>query len=86
MRLVDADEIRKMFDPETWQGEMMIAIADTLPTAYDIEAVVDVAKEVAAELCALGFCDHNCNCELCKVGKLIDRIVEAIRKGGVKNE
>ena len=32
MRLVDADVIRGVFDPNTWQGEMMIAIVDNLPT------------------------------------------------------
>jgi len=41
MRLVDADLIEKQFDPDTWQGEMMIAIARGLPTAYDLDKAVD---------------------------------------------
>ena len=32
MRLIDADAIVKCFDPNTWQGEMMIAIVNGLPT------------------------------------------------------
>lgn len=44
MRLVDADVIEKQFDPNTWQGEMMIAIARGLPTAYDVDKVVDKLK------------------------------------------
>lgn len=39
MRLVDADEIKTMFDPETWQGEMMIAVADSLPTVEAVPVV-----------------------------------------------
>jgi hypothetical protein len=31
-RLIDADKIIECFDPNTWQGEMMIAIAKGLPT------------------------------------------------------
>ena len=41
MRLVDADIIEKQFDLNTWQGEMMIAIARGLPTAYDVDKVVE---------------------------------------------
>lgn len=32
MRLVDADEIVKCFDPNTWQGDMMISIVANSPT------------------------------------------------------
>lgn len=32
MRLIDADKIIECFDPNTWQGDMMIAIAKGLPT------------------------------------------------------
>ena len=32
MRLIDADAIVKCFDPNTWQGEMMIAIVNGLST------------------------------------------------------
>jgi len=35
MRLIDADLIEKQFDPDTWQGEMMIAIAKGLPTVNE---------------------------------------------------
>ena len=41
MRLVDAEIIEKRFDPNTWQGEIMIAIARGLPTAYDVDKVVE---------------------------------------------
>ena len=44
MRLVDADLIEKQFDPNTWQGEMMIAIARGLPAAYDVDKVVEEIK------------------------------------------
>ena len=41
MRLVDADIIEKMFDGGTWQGDMMITITRDLPTAYDVDKVVE---------------------------------------------
>lgn len=45
MRLVDADVIEKQFDPDTWQGEMMIAITRDLPTAYDVDEIVKQLME-----------------------------------------
>jgi hypothetical protein len=36
MRLIDADEIIKCFDPNTWQGDMMISIANGLATINPI--------------------------------------------------
>jgi len=44
MRLIDADLIEKQFDPDTWQGEIMIAIARNLPTVYDVDKVVAELK------------------------------------------
>ena len=41
MRLVDVDIIEKQFDSNTWQGEMMIAIARCIPTAYDVDKVIE---------------------------------------------
>lgn len=41
MRLIDVDEIIKQLDPNTWQGEMMIAIVNGLPTAYDADKVIE---------------------------------------------
>lgn len=40
-RLIDANEARKAFDPNTWQGDMMISILDNIPTAYDTDKVVE---------------------------------------------
>lgn len=47
MRLINADLIEKQFDPNTWQGEMMIAIARGLPTAYDVDKVVDTINKTS---------------------------------------
>ena len=41
MRLIDADAAVKQLDPNTWQGEMLIAILNGLPTAYDVDKVVE---------------------------------------------
>lgn len=38
--LISRQAIKEQFDPNTWQGELMIAVADNLPTAYDLEAVL----------------------------------------------
>jgi hypothetical protein len=43
-RLVDADEIVKQFDPDTWQGEMMIAITNGLPTAFDKNSISELLE------------------------------------------
>lgn len=40
-RLIDVDEAIKQLDHNTWQGEMLIAILKGLPTAYDVDKVVE---------------------------------------------
>ena len=49
MRLVDAEIIEKQFDPNTWQGEVMIAITKELPTAYDTEKVIKELEKSSYE-------------------------------------
>lgn len=68
-RLIDADEIKKAFDPETWQGEMMIAIADTIPTAYDIATVVRELEHLKSFV---------------STDYAISKAIQIVRKGGVK--
>ena len=46
MRLINADEAVKQLDPNTWQGEMLIAILNGLPTAYDMEKVIGQLEEL----------------------------------------
>lgn len=41
MRLIDADYLKELFDPNTWQGDMLRTIIDKFPTAYDVEKVVE---------------------------------------------
>ena len=40
-KLIDVNEAIKQLDPNTWQGEMLIAILKGLPTAYDVDKVVE---------------------------------------------
>lgn len=74
-RLVDVDEIKKMFDPRTWQGEMMIAVAETIPTAYDVDEVVKELEDLIQRCC---YCRESCN-EKC----LIERTIEIVKGGGM---
>ena len=32
MRLIDADRLLEVFDPNTWQGDMMISVVNNSPT------------------------------------------------------
>ena len=41
MRLIDGDYLKELFDPNTWQGDMLRTIIDKLPTAYDVEKVIE---------------------------------------------
>lgn len=56
-RLIDADEIIKQLDSDTWQGEMMIAIVNGLPTAYDVNKVVKQLKDLEKDECVLYYVD-----------------------------
>ena len=74
MRLIDADIIEKMFDGGTWQGDMMITITRDLPTAYDVEKVIEQIKEQDG-ICT--GCRHTDECNECSIGEKI-----TIVKGG----
>jgi hypothetical protein len=45
MRLIDADSLKGLFDPGTWQGDMLIKAIDNVPTAFDVDKVVEQLKE-----------------------------------------
>lgn len=57
MRLVDADVIKEIFDPNTSQGEVMIAIVENLPTV-EAQPVVHgewvMIKDMRANANAIG--------------------------------
>ena len=48
MRLIDVDEAIKQLDPNTWQGEMLIAILNGLPTAYDVDGTIKLMESLKA--------------------------------------
>ena len=83
-RLIDAEKIIDKFDPDTWQGEMMIAIARGLPTAYDVEKVVEGLELENKRLKTLknnciALCDH----EVIGIeNKAYDYAIKIVRNGG----
>jgi hypothetical protein len=82
MRLINADEIIKCFDPETWQGEMMIAIAESLPTAYNVEAVVKELKKASVVIeVDYDFDEEDEGSVECV---FLSEAIEIVRRGGVK--
>ena len=91
MRLVDADEIVNKFDPNTWQGEMMINIVNRLSTAYDVDKVVEKLETIrecrqydAERSLHNGneFMEYGYNCEISG----IDKAIYIIKEGVVKDE
>ena len=46
-RLIDADVLKNVFDPNTWQGETLRTVIDNSPTAYDVDKVVDEIKSLS---------------------------------------
>lgn len=53
-RLIDEDDIIKQLDPNTWQGEMLIAIVKGLPTAYNVDKVVERLEKLPHRRLQLG--------------------------------
>lgn len=49
MRLIDADNLKSLFDTRTWQGDMMITAVDNSPTAYDVDKVVEQIEDIAKD-------------------------------------
>ena len=44
-RLIDADVLKNVFDPNTWQGETLRNVIDNSPTAYDVDKVAEELKK-----------------------------------------
>ena len=42
MRLIDADSLKGLFDPGTWQGDMLIKAIDDAPTVLDDDAFENI--------------------------------------------
>lgn len=90
MRLIDADAINTKTFVDFVGNQGYISFGDALwmiskqPTAYDVEEVINVVRETGAKLCCNKSCNNNCDC--CVVDDAVRDIIDAIRKGGVKNE
>ena len=41
-RLIDADSLKGLFDPGTWQGDMLIKAIDDAPTVLDDDAFENI--------------------------------------------
>lgn len=76
-RLVDVDEAIKQLDHNTWQGEILIAILNGLPTAYDVEKVTEQLEDEKLENIEMT-CDVIRNCTLNDAIKIV--------KGGGNDE
>ena len=86
MRLIDADELVKFLKGCTMSNgtlintNIMLSVIDKMPTAYDVEKVVE---ELA---CNSRFIDdineHNIKCISCVIGQ--KTAIDIVRKGGVE--
>ena len=77
---VTFDEIEHILE---CNKELSSAIKE-IPTAFDVEAVVNVVREAGAKLCCNKSCNNNCDC--CVVDDALRDIIDAVKKGGVKND
>ena len=84
MRLIDADEIKKNFDSDTWQGEMMLAIVDGLPTVYDVDKVVGQLIEEITPDTDPDTGENNWVVDM--QNEIIGRHIDIIRNGRIKGE
>jgi hypothetical protein len=82
MRLVDADLIEKQFDSNTWQGEMMIAIARGLPTAYDVGKVVEKLAEKIEDNIDIDTGERCDNWFVDVQNELIEECIDIVKAGG----
>ena len=80
MRLIDVDKAMKQLDPNTWQGEMLITILKGIPTAYDVDKVVEqLSNKMFSAEC------YNDDFNGCEIGNLLCMgDVYEIVKGAVK--
>ena len=80
-RMIDADELKKNSDITNWNKPYGCSFdtIDRIPTAYDVEKVIEEAKKQLSKL--LHICDLE---DVDKVYNFYDSLEATIRKGGVE--
>ena len=89
MRLIDADEAKKFYKenlilPEKSHEIIVRTMIDAVPTAYDIDKVVEELEERQKKYLA-GFGVHN-NDEMYGVACGLGDAIEIVKQGGVGKE
>jgi hypothetical protein len=92
MRLIDADRLINEFHRETveregsnlWHISGIMAFIENEPTAFDVEEVVKEVQDIGTRFCTTVHCNNEC--ENCDHGSIMKAVIDAVRKGGVKND
>lgn len=86
MRLIDADKLKAVIIEEYKEeffGSVLWDILNDIPTAYDIDKVVEELKDVGNRYCANVGCDNEC--KDCPHWIQTQKEIEIV-KAGVKND
>lgn len=84
MRLIDADELKRMLDEGVWND--VFEVVDNEPTAYDADKVVEQLEEqrAVAFLTLANTGDKESDFAYKKVADYLDKAIEIVKKGGTK--
>ncbi len=78
MRLIDADKI-EINEECTFSGKGIKAFLDVIPTAYDVDKVVERLREEISD-CMCDECDRHTDCDTCRA----EKAVEIVKSGGIE--
>lgn len=87
MRLIDADETIKQYTQIFVEkygiecGEMFQGVLKQMPTAYDVDKVIEELKEMGNEYCKSVKCNGECDC--CEHASMMQSAIKIVKGGGI---
>jgi hypothetical protein len=90
MRLVDIDDVRDGIKDSlginimlVYSGDKWEDILDSIPTAYDVDEVVEQITELGKRFCDSVGCEKDCiNCEH---WAMMRGVIEIVKRGGIED-
>ena len=89
MRMIDANKFRRfaheqLENDKLYSADDILEMIDEQSTAYNVEEVVKEVQDIGTRFCTTVHCNNEC--ENCDHGSIMKAVIDAVRKGGVKNE
>ncbi|MFQ6932341.1 MAG: hypothetical protein ACLRR3_15520 [Eubacterium sp.] len=82
MRLIDADNFKgKVIASHCYSGVNRLKSINDVPTAYDVNKVIEELKEMGNKYCKSVECNGECDC--CEHASMMQGVIKIVKGGGI---